>query len=486
MHSSSDLERRGSNSRLPIVALGMLAMLVAVWCVFTVNLNGVDVQNFPLILSGLLLAFISIFDLRVGLAVLLLAIGLSPEFELYGIDNLRYEDLVFPILLMIWMSRVVLHQADLRPTDLKSPIFVIVFISLISALANGIYSELDLRAASLRFGKAVEYYFMMVVVLNAMRTRRDLRAFIVLMVVSSSLVGLYGLVQFAAEGTGLDSYRLPGPRGETANILGGYFVFHMCLSLGLLARVKGVGRVLLLAYLGLMAYPFILTLSRTSYVAMAIGLFAIWVRSRNHTMGWALVLLAVGCLLAPDYVLDRMRTIADVFLGREVSSWDSRVAGWTNWFLPQALQSPLLGKGPGSEDLGAIDSEYVLQLNDLGIIGLIAFLVLVYRCMRTSWRLQTVEENDAVLSGFSLGYFGGCVALLVHSLAATTFTTIRTTEPFFFATGLLYAYSYVAGLSRDRHHGDSIEVPTTPHDPLGARLAAMPYPPSRLGSGSRR
>jgi hypothetical protein len=31
------------------------------------------------------------------------------------------------------------------------------------------------------------------------------------------------------------------------------------------------------------------------------------------------------------------------------------------------------------------------------------------------------------------------VSLLVHALAATTFTTIRTTEPFFVATGILYA-----------------------------------------------
>ena len=32
------------------------------------------------------------------------------------------------------------------------------------------------------------------------------------------------------------------------------------------------------------------------------------------------------------------------------------------------------------------------------------------------------------------------MALLVHSIGATTFTTIRTTEPFFFATGILYVY----------------------------------------------
>ncbi len=480
MHTTSHLDPSGDNkSRVPIVTLSMLAMLIAVWCVFSANLSGVSLQNFPLLLSGLLLAFISVFDLRVGLAVLLLAIGLSPEFELYGIPNFRYEDLIFPIILIIWLSQVVLHRTEFRPTDLKAPILVIIFISLISALSNNIYADLDLRAASLRFGKAVMYYFMMVVVLNGMRSRRDIKAFVALMIISSAFVGLYGLVQFAAEGGAGGGYRLPGPPGETANILGGYFVFHMCLALGLLTQVKGVGRVFLIAYLALMAYPFIMTLSRTSYVALAVGLLAIWIRSRNHTMAWALILLAAGCLLAPDYVLDRMLTIADVLMGRDVSSWDSRVAGWTNWFLPQALQSPLLGKGPGSEDLGAIDSEYVLQLNDLGIIGLIAFLVLMFRCIRSAYRLQNINDDDTVLSGFSLGYLGGCVALMVHSLAATTFTTIRTTEPFFFATGLIYAYYHMAGLSHRHRHSDSIEVHTRPTDPVAERFGQIQAPPGK-------
>lgn len=452
-------------SRLPIVGLSMISCLIAVWCIFTANLNGLNAQSLPLMLSAALLAFISFFDLRVGLAALLLAIGLSPEFQFYGIDNFRYEDFIFPIIFLIWLSGVVLDRKKLRTTDIKTPILVIIFISLISSLSNHIYSELQLKAAALRFGKSVEYYFMMVVVLNAMKDRRDLRTFAALMVLSSAFVGLYGIVQFMIDG-GSAAYRLPGPPGETANILGGYFVFHMCLALGMLSKCRSKGRVILIAYLALMGLPFIMTLSRTSYVALLTGLLLIWMLARNHTLGWALVLLAFGALLSPDFVVNRFMTLFDVVSGNSESSWDARVAGW-DWLIPAALQSPIIGQGVGSRDLGAIDSEYVLQLNDLGVIGLLAFLVLMFRCIRTSWRMIDMPgEDDAIMAGFTLGYFGGAIALMVHSVAATTFTTIRTTEPFFFATGLLYAYWNMTLGKRSHLHGHHGRH-SRHHDPNG-------------------
>lgn len=448
---------------MPILGLALVTCIVAVWSIFTSNLSGLTSQSLPLVLSAALLAFISFFDLRVGLAALLLAIGLSPEFELYGIENIRYEDFIFPILFLIWLSGAVLHRRKLRTTDLKTPIMVIIFISLISSLSNHIYGGLQLKSSALRFAKGVEYYFMMVLVLNAMRDRRDVRTFACLMVLSSALVGLYGIVQYVMDG-GTAAYRLPGPPGETANILGGYFVFHMCLALGMLTKCKGASRVLLLGYLALMGLPFIMTLSRTSYVALLTGMALIWILAKNHALGWALVLLAVGALLSPDYVVERFMTLFDVLSGNAESSWDARVSGW-DWLVPAALQSPLIGQGMGSRDLGAIDSEYILQLNDIGVVGLCAFLMLMFRCIRTSWRMIGKEEHDPILSGFTLGFFGGAIALMVHSIAATTFTTIRTTEPFFFATGLLYAYWNLAQPHKDHHYSRGRYGPISDSDP---------------------
>jgi hypothetical protein len=68
---------------------------------------------------------------------------------------------------------------------------------------------------------------------------------------------------------------------------------------------------------------------------------------------------------------------------------------------------------------------------------------------KTSY-IASEKVKKPILGGFLLGYMGGLLALVIHSLAATTFTTIRTMEPFFFATGLLYVIhnQYVENTAR--------------------------------------
>ena len=462
-------DRPHDRQPLPLLVLAVACCSVGVWSIYSNDLFGKEWQHFPLLLAAGMLAFISLFELRVGFAVLLIAIGLSPEYTIMGIPNFRYEDVVIPILLLVWLSKHVMTRARLQPTDLKLPLLVIVFVSLFSSLNNHLYSGLDLAGALLRFGKSIEYYVIFLLVLNTLHTKADIRGFYVLMLLASALVGLFGLMQWSTHGGG-DGFRLPGPRGETANILGGYYVFHICLALGLMVRIKASARPLLLLYLAIMLVPVGLTLSRTSYVALIIGVVTIWGVSRSSSIGWPLSFMLLFTLFVPEAVSDRFETIFGVFSGDVPSSWQARVAGW-GLYVPAALERPLFGHGVGSRSLGAVDSEYVLQLYSLGIVGLGAFLWLITRCLKTSYRLQKQAEGDPWIQGFALGYFGGAVSLLAHSIAATTFTTIRTTEPFFFATGILY----VCWNRTQRRHRDKDDArPPLDYAPLGLRSPEVP------------
>ena len=103
----------------------------------------------------------------------------------------------------------------------------------------------------------------------------------------------------------------------------------------------------------------------------------------------------------------------------------------------------------------------------------------IFRALRTSLRLHRSNDPDPILSGLALGYFGGCAALLMHSVAATTFTTIRTTEPFFFATGILYAYWNLRRKQIGHSHPGSRDVvELRPHiESLKARMRPAPGTP---------
>lgn len=443
MDSWAEAPKRHKKYPTPIIVLSAVCCLVGVWSVFSSGLAGADLQLAPLVLSGILLGLIALFEIRVGLAVLLLSVGLSPELSIYGIDNFRIEDLIFPILLFVWITKHVLTKERFATTDLKTPILVLLFLALISSLNNHIYEGLELRTAAFRFGKAVEYYFIFLIVLNTFKGTRDLRGFVWLLLLTSSFVGVYGMLQYGMHGVDQGGFRITGPPGETANILGGYYVFHMCLAAGLLGAVRPGQRFLLILYLGLMLLPFMGTLSRTSYIALFSGLTVIWFLSRDRAIGSVFVLIAVFALLAPVAMANRFWSIFQIFGADAPTSWVSRVEGW-KMLLAAVVETPLLGRGVGRDPLGAVDNEFVLQINELGVFGLIVFAWLISKCLRTSYRLLsqrgTSKPQDPVLNGFSLGYFGGLAALLVHSLGATTFTTIRTTEPFFFATGLLYCY----------------------------------------------
>ena len=183
-----------------------------------------------------------------------------------------------------------------------------------------------------------------------------------------------------------------------------------------------------------MAVPFVHTLSRTSWVALLAGIIVLAALSRDRAIAGFLVL--VIALVVTTQARDRFDTFFGFVSGDVPSSWQARVDGW-RLFLLQKGFSPLIGEGIGRAPL-AIDSEYVKQLYELGILGLGLFAWIVTRCMRAARRLAA-GATDERYRGFANGYLAGLTALLVHSIAAPTFTSIRTAEPFFIATGLIYA-----------------------------------------------
>ena len=80
-------------------------------------------------------------------------------------------------------------------------------------------------------------------------------------------MGIFGTYQVISKGEA-HGFRVSGPNGETANILGGYYVFCMAIATGLLFSIKqNRYKILLLIYLGVfMLWPLLQTLSRASFL----------------------------------------------------------------------------------------------------------------------------------------------------------------------------------------------------------------------------
>lgn len=379
-----------------------------------------------------------LINIHFGLVLLVICFGLSPEYEVAGISNFRVEDLFIPVVLLAWVTRVTMGRERLEQTDLKIPLAILVSLSAISSLLNYLWTGIPLLNSLLFFGKTVEYYLIFLVVMNVVKTRREVMGYVYLLLAVSLAGGIFGLHGYLTEGLPVPAAKVTGPVGETATIFGGYLVFHMMIAVGMAICIPHfMTRVALGAYLLASVVPMMLTFSRTTFAAFFGGLISLAFLGRGRALIGVAVLLIALPIFFPDQVNERMATIFRIFSDEPPPSWTARVSAWRK-FGGIVMQSPVIGRGVGTVPLGYIDNEYVKQAHELGLMGLLVFFWLLLRIFRTS--LHTIRRaDDPQILGFCTGFAAGFAAILIHNLGATSLTSIRIAMPFFFATGLLYA-----------------------------------------------
>lgn len=432
-------ERSSRNHMAIVVFAFVLALFIGVYMLAMFDYVTFSLQLMFGVVIAAIVYLLTLYDIKIGLGLMLLSIGISPEIQVGGINNLRLEDFLVPVIFFAWLTRFIRSRSKLEPTNLKAPIVIYIGVMLISSLIAMVYGNLEGMRSFFVFGKMCEYYLIFFIVLNTLKTKREIKSFIVLMLVVSALTAIYGIYAYHSTPSMANevvSQRLTGPSGETANILGGYFIFHMLIAAGIVFHtgIKKYTKWLAL-YFVIMLYPLIHTLSRTSYVALFGGLFLLGLMKNKKILFFAMILFLAIPLFTDTKALLRMKTIADIVSDDPPPSWEARISGW-RMIVDRLASSPLLGFGVGHTGL-AIDSEYVRVAGDIGLIGLIIFMWMLFKMAKTSYQTNSLAK-DEFLSGYALGYLGGLMALAIHAIAATTFTTIRTMEPFFFGTGLLY------------------------------------------------
>jgi hypothetical protein len=381
--------------------------------------------------------FLTMIDIRFGMVCLIFAIGLSPEIKWGAATNLRLEDFLMPGLLIAWLTRAVGRREEFASTTLKGPIIATLLLAVTSALFGVAGGTVVLERSFFHVGKTFMYYLILVLVMNNTRSERDAYIYIITMVVVSVAAAIHGYAMFATEGKG----KISGPFGESANVLGGYLIFHMALIIGLIFGVNRNIHKLVLAVCFLIIFKaFLHTMSRTSYVALLLGLAVFGIMKRRTLLLAMFVFLIILPAIIPTEVTQRAATILDIFGDKPPSSWSARVVGW-QMYGKSLFTHPLLGKGVGSITLAQVDNEYMKVLIETGLLGTLVFFWLLISMGKLSLVTFEKAKNVPLLSAFCLGYLGALLTLAVHGLGATSFTTIRTMEPLMVATGLLVAIS---------------------------------------------
>jgi O-antigen ligase len=390
---------------------------------------------------------------------------LRPEFILYGLlfsmllspeiivgatskreVTVRFEDFLILVMAFSWVIKIAIFKDPgliiYSPINKRAALYL--FLCAFSTTFGMLAGRVDINAGFLFFMKYVEFYLIYIIVLNSIKDRNSIKYYVVAMLLVCLVICVIGLVKYA-QGEGVAA-PFEGKGGVERNTLGGYLtlIFSFCLGLFIALR-DWKFRAPLLALMTIILGTLMISLSRSSWIAVfAVLLFFIIFdhRLRKALIVVLLILPELLYLVAPQQTKDRLSVT--LYQGR-TQERQITVAGYRldtstsarlisfGEALDKAYVHPLLGWG--ITGFIFIDSQYFRALAEIGILGLLAFLLMI----KNIWRMarETLDRLANFENGLVLGFLGGLVGVLVHAVGANTFMIVRIMEPFWFMAALV-------------------------------------------------
>jgi len=428
-------------------------------------------KTFSLTISlGALLLVVAFVSTRLSLYLLVFSMLLSPEFLIGNLTGgggatgrgitIRFDDFLLVVIGFVWLAKMAIHKGGtpfLR-TPLNGPIMFYIAAAGLATLIGVLGGRVKPVTGLLYWLKYYEYVFLYFMVVSAVTTKEEARALVFASLVTCFVIALFAIAQIPS------GERASAPfEGETGepNTLGGYLVFMLAIVSGLLLTREAVANrlplllLLVAGTIGLMA-----TLSRASFLAAGVLILgAIGFLAPRKPILMTMVLLGILStpLWAPHAVKERISytfTQAEeegqIRLGalRIDTSTSDRLRSWEQSF-ELWKKFPLWGTGVTGGPF--LDAMYPRVLAETGLLGLVAFIVLMWSIVRmsiTSYRLATDQFSRGIALGFLLGF----LALLVHAIGSNTFLTVRIMEPFWLFAALVVRGLLIAEATQSTVH----------------------------------
>ena len=468
------------NLRMGVLVLALIAVAVAGAIVANKLSLGLAVAA----VAAIIIFTFSFVSQEIALYILLFSMLLGPQFvaESEAVAfyrgrgvSLRFDDFLIAVIGTAWMMKVAIHKdfGIFLRTPLNRPIALYLCACAVATL-NGYLTNPRVNGTVAVFYilKYFEYYVVYFMAVNHLKEREQIRRFVITMLVVCFLICLYGIYQIPS-GERV-SAPFEGSEGEP-NTLGGYLVMMLSLVIGLLVTQGSFRKKLpLLALLPFMLVTLAATQPRGSWLALPFMLLTLifFSKRRLAIIIPLLFVLAVSPLVMPKSVIDRA---AYTFTQPEEegqmkigavkidTSTSARLESWRLILTQDYVKRPLLGYGITGYSF--VDAQIPTVLINTGILGLIAFLILLGTIFRQALRAYRTT-SDPLFSGIALGHLGAFIGLLVHAVGANTFIIVRIMEPFWFLTALVVM---IPAIEKGGERPNLNEVTSTAGQAIGKR-----------------
>ncbi len=459
------------NKKVDLLILIIAILAAIIWQVLYVRI----LLPWLLVLLLSILLFL-LFMLRVkwGLCLLAISTPLAYEVQLASFGGQKItgntDDLFILLLLISWLAKLINNKrTKIITTPLRAPLLTaagVGVVSLVMAYLNLTFNQFLVSALHLL--KVMEYGLIFILVVNLVETKAEIKMYLKLMIGVGILLAFIGIHQHvfnilynpkAWKGMvtlGLD------PAGNH-NIAGAYFLIFLGLLASLFISTKGAWLKTWYGFLFILfIYPFMYTLSRSSYFAFVVTILALAAIRYRGLFAVAILGLLLVPVILPKAIWERALTsFSTLYSGGALASNSAGVrpqlwlASLNIW-----LGKPLLGYGfyttqyisPlffGAFNMGVPESMYFSLLIETGLVGLGVFAWLLITVIRTVWQAAR-NSADTFIQGCSVGLAGVLCGLCGHAIFGETFYQWRLMGVLWFMIGLFTKY-----LILDRESGEA-------------------------------
>ncbi len=450
--------------------LGPVLLVLAILAIGIILGQLITGGSFKIVLALLFFSIILIITLvntDVGLAILIFSMLFSPEIVLGQIPGrdivVRLDDILLAIITIAWFAKTAINKglALFIKTPLNRPILIYILVCLVATLKGAAQGHVSFLKGFFFLLRYFEYFLLYILVANHVHSRKQIKFFLNAFFLTCAFVSFYGILQIPR------GVRVSAPfEGEVGepNTFGGYLLFLFCIAVGIFLQSKYKKTKYAMAGLAFLIFiPFLFTLSRASYLAIIFSYltFILFQKRRTALIAvLALIILSV-LVLRPEAIFSRVKytfsgaqsQLVKVGNIRLDSSSSARITSWQQSF-EDWKKNPILGRGVSG--YGFIDGQYIITLVETGLIGLLAFLWLLWSIYKHSLNIHR-EMQDELYKGLALGFFAGFIGVLIHALTANTFIIIRIMEPFWFMSALVMMLSTIEKEEKGEPEGEDKE-----------------------------
>jgi len=363
----------------------------------------------------LLALFLGVFGLKNFLFLLiLLRICVDAFHQDMSVSIAQFNILSFPsafgiLLLALGGFYMVLRKIDFWKYPLVKP-FGFFFLGCLLSLP---FSE-DLTPSIIEITELLSFVVLFILVVNVLRSERDIKRMVKVLVLSSLLPLSVGLIQIftnfsLSAFTFEPSFRVNATLTHP-NAYAFYLVVITVLSASLLLQERSQAkRLFLYSLIALLLFSLIFTYTRGAWIGLVMAIFAMGVFKKRRLLIFAPLVL-YGVILIFPLVSERFESILNPDLFRYDSlAWRLRLWGAS---IPHFLSHPVFGAGLGTFQFiafqvdnwfAAAHNDYLRLLVETGLVGLSGYVILMLSLVKTSIKAHKIAKDplqEYIASGF--------------------------------------------------------------------------------------